>query len=475
MHQPPETAADFYKDFMRKPWFKLILLLILTACLNAGTFDLVSRMFALDPPDKTKTGMSMIDYSVSHQELYRATRNDTLLSRSTYRDQHLQFNYHFKRFDLYTSWIRKVFDIDDLFNSDYTITDFKPISHKFDLTLDTRIHNWRIKPGISFFFSSTKDTLFIPKYPSSDQSALNNYFFDLLPGTFGDSIRFNHSGNSIKGELQASHAKFTVYVSYQYMFNRLIESHENTSSYPGLAGPRESLAILDNTNIRLKVNYAIDPKNSIWGGADLSVLPLDWHHSVYPGDPIPSEIIQLAGGRNSHVSAQLGYRTKFDNFRIESTVSIGNLNISDTASTPVMGYFMAFFPISHQADLTLNSRYALARIHADYFWKIGRSAILPRLDIIAMRSWSDVDFSALLEFGLEDIQVRERYIHASYLIAPGCDAHIFLNQDLFLDLKLEQMIPYIKTVSPEPPPPPPPDGTKRYGGLSVEIGVSMTW
>ena len=158
----------------------MILLLILTACLNAGTFDLVSRMFALDPPDTTETGMSMIDYSVSHQELYRATRNDTLLSRSTYRDQHLQFNYHFKRFDLYTSWIRKVFDIDDLFNSDYTITDFIPISHKFDLTLDTRIHNWRIKPGISFFFSSTKDTLFIPKYPSSDQSSLNNYFFDLL-------------------------------------------------------------------------------------------------------------------------------------------------------------------------------------------------------------------------------------------------------------------------------------------------------
>ena len=475
MVQPPETAADFYKVNMRRMITKFVFLLILASFLFAGTYEYLTDIFSADGPDTTRSLSSSLSYSVSHQEWYRATRNDTLLSRYSFRDQQLMFNYEFEHFTLLSSWTRSIPNIDDMFNTDNSTLSIKPVAYKFDLGLDTGIKNWRIKPGISYSFSSIADTLFITEYPRSDQSAMNDYFFDLLPETFGDSIQFNYGHHMFKGDLLAQHEKFAFYFSYRYLNNKITESHENTSSYLSLAGPRESLLSLTSSSIRIKLAYSIHPGHLIWGGIDHSSNLFDWQHTLFPGDPVPSEIIHLGSGNNTAFQTQVGYKVKINDFNISTTIASGNISMADTASTPVLGYFMSFFPISHQAELLLNTAYISAKFHADKIWSINRSQITPTFDLMAFRSWSDIDFEALLQFGLEDIEVKETYIHATYLIALGCQAHIFLNSDLFLDLDVEQLIPFIETLSPEPPPPPPPDGTKPYGGLSVKVGVSMTW
>jgi len=460
---------------MKIPVLKLLSFLVLTTSLCAGTYDLLSELFSLQAPDTLQYHRSRIDYSVSHQELYRASRNDTLLSRFSLRAQDLKLNFKLGETSLFASWERGLPNMDDLFQSDYTHSEFKSVYHTFDFQMDTKIKRWHIQPGLSLNFSGTADTLFITDYPRSDQAAFNSFFFDLLPESFGDSIHFKHNAYSINAEFLARNKKITFYASYRFNSNSLTESHMNSSSYSSLSGPRESIAKLNNSRIKFKFAYVIDPANYMWTGIDFGHYPLDWHHTIYPGDPIPSEVIQIAGGQNNSYQAQLGYRTTLKNFHIGTSITGGHIVLSDTASTPVLGYFIGFFPISHQADLDLRTSYLLGKFHADHVWTINRSYIKPRLDIIALRSWSDIDFEALLEFGLEDIQVQDQYIHSAYFFAVGCSVSIALNSDLFLDIDLEQLIPYVKTISPEPPPPPPPDGTKLYGGLSVNIGVSMTW
>jgi hypothetical protein len=442
--------------------------------LAAGTFQLVENAFPLSFPDTMSQEQSRIDYSVTHQELYRSSFNDTLLSRYTIKDQNLSLNYLFNDFSITASWNRYVFDIDDAFNSDYTKTSFKPVGHAFRLRSDILFGSWKIRPGVSFTFSSTNDTLFIEEYPRSDQSAMNNYFFDLLPETYGDSIHFRHNYHSLNGELTAHHKALTFHLSYFYSSDQIDETHANTSSNIKLQGPRESLCSFNQSRIKARIGWTMRPDHYLWGGLDYHTFPLDWRHTVYPGDPIPNEIIQLVIGKSNLFRAQLGYNTKINKFNIRTGISSGFANTADTASTPVMGYFLNIFPISHQASLSAGTAYIMGQVHADYLWSIKNTKIRPRLDILASRFWSNIDFQALLEFGLEDIQISDNYIHAAYVAALGCDADIALNQDLYLSLKIEQMIPYVKAVSPVTPPPPP-DGIKRYGGLSISAGVYMTW
>ena len=217
-----------------------------------------------------------------------------------------------------------------------------------------------------------------------------------------------------------------------------------------------------------------DHTSTLWGGFRYRSLPFDWHHTEFPDEPDTTEIIQLGNGKNSVSTAHLSYNGCISGFEFQFSLLGGVGSCLDTARTPVLGYAWFILPISHQADLCVSSAYFGGYIHADRRIDWGNSYFTPRVDIFAIRTYTDLAFNALLEFGLEDIQFEEHYVHAVYIASLGCTANIALNHDLHLTLDAEQLIPYVKTVSPEQPSPHPSD-IKRYGGLTVSAGISMNW
>ncbi len=440
--------------------------------------NILKNSFPLTLPDTSRLQTDHLAYDVSHQELLRKSRNDTLLSRYTLREQHIEFNHAGKKYSFYASWSRNIYRIADLLNTDYTFTSLIPISHRFDIKAQTHLHNWLIQPGVNYTFSRSQDTLLISDFPRSDVSAMNSYFFDLLPATIGDSITYNNSLDAFHIELLLSKNKqdqrLFFYLKYARTMDRLSETHENSSTNDKLSGPRESLLTFNYSSIKAMAAWQVNAHSLFWTGINYHFAPLDWNHTVFPDEPDTTEIVQLANGKTNSFHAQLGYKALSLPVTLQATLSVGHLSNITEASTPVMGYVLRILPISHQADLSVSSNYLLTHFHVDYPLKSGNSIFLPQLDVIATRFWTDVSIEALLQFGLEDIDFEEHYVHAAYIASIGCEAKIALNRDLFLTFEVEQLIPYVKTISPEPPALIPSD-IKQYGGLSISAGVSMNW
>ncbi len=444
----------------------------------ASTFNIISNAFSLSIPDSTSKGLSYLHYDIDHQELLRETKNDTLLSRYTLRQQHFEFNYVVNKYSLYASWSRNLLGFADLFNTDYTSSSPKTISNNIDLKAQARFKNWLVQPGINYSFSRVQDTLFIIDFPRSDVLAANLYFFDLLPETIGDTIPYNNSFDAFQIELLASKRKqdqsIFFYFNYVKFIDRLTESHENTSSNDKLYGPRKTLLTFNYSSIKAQVGWQINAHSLFWTGINYHFSPLSWKHTVFPNGPDTTEIVQLASGKINSFHAQLGYKTLSLPLGLQATLSTGYLTNISEARTPVLGYVLRILPISHQANLMATSNYLLTHIHLDYPIKAGNSIFFPQLDVIAARFWTDVSLEALLQFGLEDIDYEEYYVHAAYITSIGCEAKIALNRNLFLIFEANQLIPYVRTISPAPPTPIPGD-IKRYGGLSISAGVSMNW
>ncbi|MCF7832680.1 MAG: hypothetical protein K9N05_03775 [Candidatus Marinimicrobia bacterium] len=440
--------------------------------------DNILNSFSLSLPDTSGMDNSYLHYDIDHQELLRESKNDTLLSRFSIRAQKAEFNYIDNKYSINAKWIHNVYSIADLFNTDYTLTSARPISHRFDIKAQTHVKEWVLQPGIHYAFSRMSDTLFVTDYPISEISAYNNYFFNLLPETFGDTIPFNNAFDAFHVELLGSKSKndqgMMFYLKYSNTSNRLTESHKNTSSNNKLSGPRESLCKLTFSSIETLAGWQSDIHSFFWVGINYNFIPLDWEHTVFPSVPDTTEIVQLANSKTNSFNIQLGYKALSLPVTFQATLSTGFLANITEASTPVLGYILRILPISHQADLIASSTYLLTHIHVDYPLKAGNSTFLPRLDVIAARFWTDVSLEALLQFGLEDIDYVENYVHAAYIASIGCEARIALNRDLHLTFEADQLLPYIKTISPEPPTPIPSD-IKRYGGLSISAGVSMSW
>ncbi|MEA2077039.1 MAG: hypothetical protein U9O95_03375 [Candidatus Marinimicrobia bacterium] len=415
-----------------------------------------------------------LNYDIEHQELFRESRNDTLLSRYTLRKQNIELNYQFEKFSFFASWSGNIIDMADMLNTDYTNSGFRPGSNNFDLKAQTKIYGWLLQPGIHYSFSRTNDTLFVTDFPVSEMTAYNNYFFNLLPETFGDTIPYHNASDNFHIELLASDHKLMFYLKYSNSSNRLTESHINTSSNDKLNGPRESLCKFTYSGIKAFAGGRANKYSFFWLGLNYNFAPIDWKHTVFPSVPDTLEIIQIADGKTQSFNTQFGYHLLSFPFNLQTAISIGFIKNSTRASTPVLGYVLKILPISHQAELDFASTYLLAHVHFDYPLKAGKSIFTPRIDMIASRFRSDVSLLALLQFGLEDIDIQELYVHAAYIASIGCEAKIALNRDLFLTLEADQLLPYVKTISPEPPPPIPSD-IKRYGGLSISAGVSMSW
>ena len=456
----------------------LITLLTLFIFSFASTFNIISNAFSLSIPDTANTDRSYLHYDINHHELLRETKNDTLLSRYTLRQQNFKFNFDVNKYSINASWSRNLLGLTDLFNTNYTSYSPKIISNNIGLKTQTRFKEWLIQPGINYSFLRTQDTLFIHDFPRSDITAVNSYFFDLLPETIGDTLPYHNSLDAFQIELLTSKRKrdqnIFFYLSFANTIDRFTESHNNTSSNEKLYGPRETCLTFNYSTIKAQAGWQVNTHSLFWTGINYNFSPLSWKHTIFPNEPDTTEIIQLAHGKTTLFQAQFGYKTLSLPIGLQATLSTGYLTNIAEARTPVLGYVLRILPISHQANLMTTSNYLLTHIHLDYPFKARNLFILPKLDLIATRFWTDISLEALLQFGLEDIDFQQHYIHAIYIASMGLEATISLNSDLFLTFEAEQMIPSVKTVFPITPSPTPSD-IKKYGGLSISVGVSMVW
>lgn len=457
----------------------ILLLIFINSAFAESLMEFLKKESAGFLPDTLVRESRKLNYDVSHQELFRSALDDSLLSRYTFRQQKLDFYYPGNRFYLDASVKRSLLNISDFFNiPDQLVMNPGPVFYDLSLTVSFPYKDWLLKPSLESVFFSDSDTAFVLQYPRSETDAYNAYFFNLLPGTFGDTIPYAtnllHSSAMIELHKKTQYGRW--FFKYQFEPGRftLEEKHVNKSSYEKLKGPRESTLSLKTT----KQTLALAWQNQKYSTFSLKYqnlrAPLDWRHTVFPAEPDTLEIVKLLNGKSKAHFLNTAYRYQNENLTLEAHAGGGMFNVDAFASTPVLGYLFYILPISHQADADAAMRFIHMQTYINYHFTFGIFSLTPRLDLTAARFYSDVSLNAELEFGLEDIQFQQNYIHALYLVNPGLHSDIALNRDLHIHVNVEQLIPFFKTVYPEIPPPVP-DDIRRYGGLSVNAGVSLQW
>lgn len=456
----------------------LLFIMLLRFALAATAMEIFKSEFSVFLPDSSREKAASLHYAVSHQELLRNTRNDTLLSRFSLRQQELQFSFPTPKAEMHGCIRRSLPNFADLFNSEYLSMEFRPRHYYFGISAGFRLAEWYLHPDLAYAFSTLGDTAWVLKYPRSEKAAYNNYFFNLLPGTFGDTLPYQYQLHQWRAGLQIR--KYTPYgpffLSYRYETSRniLTESHVNTGPYPKLAGPRESRALLNADRHSLSLSWQLHPTSLLGLEYRFTGIPLDWRHRVFPDTPDTMEIVKLAEAHAKEQDFRAAYRYRNKEFQVEAHAGGAFFRGDLFVSTPVLGYLFRILPISHQGTAEADISYGYLYSNAAYTFEAGPLHLRSRLDLFAARFYSKLLLDAQLEFGLEDIQFEQNYIHALYLIVPSLYTEFPLNRELLLYLNAEQAFPFFRTVYPEPEPQPP-SGIRRYGGLSVKAGISFRW
>lgn len=425
-----------------------------------------------------KFDQNALYYAADHKELLRENKNDSLVSRYTLRKQFVEYTQLFKSFALHLNYSRNILNLSDILNNHYITSNPLPISHSFGIKTRFLYSDINIRPGFNYSFSTLRDTLFIKNFPRSETKIYNNYFFDLLPGTLGDTIYYGDKYSKLEMDLlidkiEEDHG-FSFYTKITSTRNLLSEEHWNTGKYKKLQGPRASLNSLRSTKFLGQFSLKLNRNSLLKFGLDLSSSPLDWSHTLFPNDPDTLEIIRLATSRLNSYSCQLGYELLDKPVKFDISLYTGGLYMNSHIATPVLGYLFSLLPIAHQGDIDLSTQYFHFISHLDYPFDLGFITITPRLDILNGFYSTQLDILALLQFGIEDIDMSEKYLHFAGSTSLGINSKLMLNSDLYMDLDISQIIPVIKQLSPEPVPAPPSE-LKRYGGLSISLGVGMTW
>ena len=472
-----DSCSLLYYHVMRKHIILLFLFLIFHIA-PASTIDLVKEELFPSLPDPAQTISSYLSYESVHHELLRESRQDTLHSRYTLRSQQVITHFGAGSYSVSAAWTRSIYTIADLFNTPYTQSNIRPVCNELFCEFNTTYNDIRISPQIRYRYSSSADTLFIREFPQSDISAHNTYFYNLLEPTFGDTIPHRnvfhlfHAAFPFDLRYGPDH-RFYFSVAYTGIRNDLSESHVNTGPSDVLRGPRETSAKIRSASWELFAGLQYHTKSMFWLSYRHDQGTPDWRHTIFPHEPDTVEIIRLAEGKYSYNSLRLGYQLLSAPLNLQMQGSGSVLKGDIFLSTPVLGYFLRFVPIAHQGTATGSMRYIFFNAYADYPLRKGGFLFTPRMDLIWARIWSDLELDARLQFGLQDIFIENTYIHALYILTPGAKFSIPLWDDVKLLLNIEQMIPIIKTVFPEPPPPP--TGISRYGGLTISAGVHMSW
>lgn len=447
-------------------------------CLSfAKSPDLFNTFFS-NKPSVEKLDQSQLYFADEHIELLRQSRGDSLLSRYTFDKQSVDYTQILKKSTYKITYSLNTLNTSDLLNNEYIESDPQLRAHTVGIRSQFNIQKTTFIPGFQFTYSATEDTLLIKKFPQSDRSIYNNYFFDLLPPTIGDTIEYRNNSKNMDIELLVEkmdeNKGFTAYLHYSLFTNSLIEDHYNSGNVVKLQGPRSTYNFLRFSTLNGYFALKLNTNSIVKAGIDISSAPLNWSHTIFPNDPDTLEIIQLARSQIHSFSCKLAYELIKRSLHVDISLNAGRVTGDAHLSTPVLGYIFGILPISHQGDVEMRTQYLHSILHIDYPINFRHLSIYPRLDILSGFYESHLSALALLQFGIEDINFEENYVHVARIVSFGLNSIIEFNSNFYLDLDISQLIPIIKQLSPEPEPIEP-SNIKQYGGLSISLGVGMTW
>ncbi|MCK5520382.1 MAG: hypothetical protein KAI81_04655, partial [Candidatus Marinimicrobia bacterium] len=316
----------------------------------------------------------------------------------------------------------------------------------------------------------------IEEYPQSSSNDLENiYFYSLLPECYGDKVDLNFDYSRIHGDVGfcLKHFSYHPYVAVGQTLTdlKINEEHLNTSStrQAGLRFSELPISIvsrryeigLSRGGNSLSLIYETQETDEIWRQSD----------AVDHGD-----MNILSDGQLQHKNSFIKYESSHKMQEMILTAGRGTLNSSLMMSTPVLGYidFFQILPISHQLYADFEANYTLQAGRIRKSIKRGPLVFWPGIHFLHSRIQMNSIINSELEYGLMNIENSEELFYDIQLYNMEFQVEYSL-KSVALHIEMNQLIPWIREMSPGIGLPPPADEKKNdfYGGLHLQAGIKF--
>lgn len=439
-----------------------------------GIYTHFQKTLDLQMPDTSLEKTTQLRISFSADEWMRQSRQDTLMNSFSTVATEIYFRY---AGSYSVSEIDYCFtDSKFIFNKDDQALNLAPDPnyHKLSVRFEAEMEKWKIRPEYIYRYSHTSDLMQVNRFPESQNDIENDYFFHLLPQTFGDSIPYSFTDRSLSAGFNISRELADRSLFFEFKHDHgdmlIIEAHENNSEHSNLQGSRESNINADYLRWSLKLGQK--KQSSACGiGFHLDVLPLTWIQTVFPirEDSIALDMIDLTDGQISDWGALVFYDLS-DNVRhFSGSVFAGQLRANAQIATPVLGYTFFSLPIAHRLNGEAGALYTGFELSLSQDWQLGIFNITPSLDVLFLHLDGDIRANAQLQFGLSDIDYEEDILANACLGNIGMNGSIFLSNSLRMTAVVSQLIPYMNIISPEIIVEE--DDIEYYGGLMIKFSL----
>jgi|GEM_PF-3321547 len=322
-----------------------------------------------------------------------------------------------------------------------------------DLRLQFALSDGRALLGGGFDVGMTgvHSPLEIARYPQSENSRMNRYFYDWLPLTFGHQLEAENEKTSFRPTVFASlPVQSGAVISAQYRYAHSTGSpdliYTNNTNKTELRGPRRITFRNKGYQNFVRLGYT-HPKQQCTITIDVirSRLISDIDNHPPETTPILLDFTSLGNGELDRVGGNIRWRQSVRSFRVSMGIGYSELAGSFSLRTPVLGYYDNLLPISHGVSGTLTG--TVFSQDGEIRWKKDLHGFSVASDIRYTHSYTDfvVDGAAALEFNLISEPIRQPLQYSIHLL----QAKISLARQVRkvrIGYELGQTLPYVERV-----------------------------
>ncbi len=482
-------VPNFVTSKRKKLCFFLLLYLVIISVTPAQDFyGLLNNAF--DQPGLTRLGLTDLQESqiklssgYVYEDYFRESTSGkgsqtldgnissiALLAINARRD--IKYGIFFQGRNLSVSY--SSLNADRYINTDY-------LNEGRDLELHMVIGNEKMLWGMGIDQQSKtlSAPVLINKYPESEDSQMNRYFFDWLEPSFGNELiarsKFNWRGITTYTSLPlGSHLILNLnYRISDKPFAPCVD-YQNTSNIQDLQGDRRMIFDGASVNQVLEIDlespdWSLKPTVTIQKtDADLTIV-----------NPLPEGVIddfpELGELDISHRGGSFALEGQYKNLAIEAGIGYSRWEANTELTTPVLGRYW-FVPIAHAAQLQISGESISQRLNLSK--ELFNQDI--RVDLKAGYQHAYFDFQVIgeadLEFNLRSVPIDDPFQLHLHVISIGVPISYTFNS-ITLHYEFTQMIPWYERVDSSPlklQGERPSDRKVRGGGQHM-IVLSYTW
>lgn len=258
--------------------------------------------------------------------------------------------------------------------------------------------------GIRYASNTFKSDIDIQQFPVSETVAVNEYFLDWLPSTFGYTITAPVQTEAIEIEAWGSTTVFDrqvrLYVNRYRSDNDFTFNYLNSSSKPSLNGKRQLDVPVSTRQNRISIAF-ISPEK-IFSTTSLEIfnteINYDTDHHLFGA----TDLRELGRGDFSRIGASVQTGIAFCKNEFQLGISTVNYSGEFLIKTPVLGYIgLGILPIAHWADGKLGNSQSFSQL---FRWsrnlQIHQTELLFSGEYIHSNYKFNIQGKAHLEFGL---------------------------------------------------------------------------